>query len=79
MEGMLHLPQPPTVSPVRPAAPTVALAKAVPKAAPKPPPKKGPPPTVWQLLQHHGSVPALRVGARHEAAWVKRAQRLLLV
>ena len=56
-EGMLHLPQPPSVSPVRPAAPAVAMAKAVPKAAPKPNPLEGPPPTVWQLhvmLRHFG-------------------------
>ena len=38
---MLHLPQSPSVPPVRPAAPMAAVAKAVPKAAPQPPPKKG--------------------------------------
>ena len=38
--GMLHVPHPPSVRPVRPAAPTAAVAKAVPKAVLKPPPKK---------------------------------------
>ena len=42
VEGMMHLPQPPSVARVRPTAPVVALAKAVPKAAPKPPPQEGP-------------------------------------
>ena len=40
--GMLHLPQPSSVSPVRPAASPAAAARQAPKAAPKPPPKRGP-------------------------------------
>ena len=40
VEGMMHLPPPPSVPPVRPAAPAGAVVKAVPKAAPKPPPPK---------------------------------------
>ena len=36
-------PQPPSVSPVRAAAPAIVVAKAVPKAAPKLTPKKGVP------------------------------------
>ena len=44
MGGMLHLPQPPGVPPVRPAAPPAAAAKPAPKAAPEPPPKRSPPP-----------------------------------
>ena len=40
--GMLHLPQPPGVPPVRPAAPPATMAKPVPKTAPKLPPKKSP-------------------------------------
>ena len=40
--GMLHLPQPPGVPPVRPAAPPAAVAKPVPKTAPTPPPEKSP-------------------------------------
>ena len=39
--GMLHLPQPPSVPLVRPAASAAAVAKAVLKAAPTPPSKKG--------------------------------------
>ena len=42
--GMLHLPQPPSVPPVRPAAPLAAAARQAPKAAPKPPPKRDQPP-----------------------------------
>ena len=58
--GMLHLPQPPGVPPVRPAAPPAAAAKPVPKAAPKPPPKRSPPPqygsytNIRYVLQHFG-------------------------
>ena len=51
--GMLHLPQPPGVLPVRPAAPPAAVAKPVPKTAPKPPPKKGP-------SHQYGSYPNIR-------------------
>ena len=40
VEGMLHLPPPPSVPPVRPATPVVFVAKAVPKAEPKPAPMK---------------------------------------
>ena len=45
-EEMMHLPPPPSVPPVRPAGPMVAVAKAVPKAAPKPPPQERPQRTV---------------------------------
>ena len=75
-EGMLHLPQPPSVPPVRPAAPAVAVVKAAPKAAPKPLPKKG---VVWQLHEHEASAAALRGTTGHGAAWGRRAERLLLV
>ena len=44
MGGMLHLPQPPSVPRVRPAASPAAAARQAPKAAPKPPPKRSPPP-----------------------------------
>ena len=60
MGGMLHLPQPPSVPPVRPAAPLAAAARQAPKAAPKPPPKRSPPPqygayaNVRYVLQHFG-------------------------
>ena len=58
MGGMLHLPQPPSVPRVRPAAPPAAAARQAPKAAPKPPPKRGPPPqygaytNIRYVLQH---------------------------
>ena len=58
--GMLHLPQPPSVPPVRPAASPAAAAKPAPQAAPKPPPKRSPPPqygayaNIRYLLQHFG-------------------------
>ena len=57
-EGMLHLSQPPSVSPVQPAAPASAVANAVPKAAPKPPPQKG-------LRQQYGSCSNIRVVLQH--------------
>ena len=56
-KGMLHLPRPPSVSPVRRAAPTVAVAKAVPKIAPQPTPKKG-------LPQEYGNYSNIRVVLR---------------
>ena len=43
-EKFLHLPQPPSVPPVRLAAPPAAAARQAPKEAPKPPPKRGQPP-----------------------------------
>ena len=58
--GMLHLPQPPSVAPVRPAAPPAAVAKPVLKAAPKPPPKKSNPhqygnyTNISYVLRHFG-------------------------
>ena len=58
--GMLHLPQPPSVPPVRPAAFPAAAARPAPKAAPKPPPKRSPPPqygayaNIRYVLQHFG-------------------------
>ena len=60
IRGMLHLPQPPGVPPVRPAAPPAAAAKPAPKAAPKPPPKRSPPPQygcyaiIPYVLRHFG-------------------------
>ena len=42
--GMLFLPRPPSVPPVRTAASPAAAARLAPKAAPKPPPKRSPPP-----------------------------------
>ena len=60
MGGMLHLPQPPSVPPVRPAASPAAAAKPAPRAAPKPPPKRSPPPqygacaNIRYVLQHFG-------------------------
>ena len=56
----LHVPQPPSVPPVRPAAPPAAVAKPVPKAAPKPPLKKSHPhqygryTNIRYVLQHFG-------------------------
>ena len=67
-EGMLHLPRPPSVSPVRPAAPAVAVAKVVPKAAPKPPPKKG-------LPQQYGNYSNIRVVLRHFVGELATEQR----
>ena len=61
MGGMLHLPQPPSVPPVRPAASPAAAARPAPKAAPKPPPKRSPQPqygsyaNIRYVLQHFGS------------------------
>ena len=58
--GMLHLLQPPSVPPVRLAAPSAAAARPAPKAATKPPPKRSPPPqyggyaNVRYMLQHFG-------------------------
>ena len=58
--GMLHLPQPPSVPPVRPAASPAAAARPAPQAAPKPPPKRSPPPeygayaNIRYVLQHFG-------------------------
>ena len=75
---MLHLPQPPSVPPVRSEAPAAAVAKAVQKAATKPPPKP-PPPPVWQLHQYQVRAAALQGRAGHGAAWVEGAQRLTLV
>ena len=49
-ERMMHLPQPPSVAPVRPTAPMVDVAKTVAKAAPKPPPpspQQGPQCALW--------------------------------
>ena len=58
--GMLHLLQPPSVPPVRPAASPSAAAKPASQAAPKPPPKRSPPPqygayaNIPYVLQHFG-------------------------
>ena len=59
-EGMLHLPQPPSVLPVRPPSAEVAMAKTVPNAAPNPPPppKKG-------LPQQYGCYTNIRIVVRH--------------
>ena len=56
--GMLHLPQPPSVPAVRPAASWAAAARPAPKAAAKPPPKRSAPPqygasaNIRYVLQH---------------------------
>ena len=58
--GMLHLPQPPGVLPIRHTASPAAAAKLAPKAAPKPPPKRSPPlqygtyANIRYVLQHFG-------------------------
>ena len=58
--GMLHLPQPPSVQPVLPAASPAAAAKPAPQAAPKLPPNKNPPPqygayaNIRYVRQHFG-------------------------
>ena len=54
----MHQPPPPSVPPVRLAAPVVAMAKALPKAAPKPPPKKG-------LNVPYDSYPNIRAVVKH--------------
>ena len=60
MGGMLHLPQPPSVPPVWPAAPSAAAARQAPKVAPRPPPKRVPRPqyggytNIRYVLQHFG-------------------------
>ena len=66
--GMLHLPQPPGVPPVQPAAPLAAAAKPVPKTAPKPPPKKSPPP-------QYGSYANIRYVLRHFGGELATEQR----
>ena len=58
VRGMVHLPQPPSVPPVRPATPAGIVVKAVPRAASKPPSKKG-------LTQQYGSYSNIRVVLRH--------------
>ena len=56
--GMLHLPQPPSVPPVQPAASLATAARPAPQAAPKPPPKRSPTPqhdayaNIRYVLQH---------------------------
>ena len=58
--GMLHLLQPPSVPPVRPAASLAAAARQAPIAAHKLPPKRSPPPqygayaNIRYVLQHFG-------------------------
>ena len=58
--GMLHLPQPPSVPPVRPVASLAAAARPAPKAAPKLPPNRSPLPqygayaNIGYVLQHFG-------------------------
>ena len=58
--GMLHVLQPPSVPPVRPAASLAVAARQASKAAPKPPPKRSPPPqygayaNIRYVLQHFG-------------------------
>ena len=60
VEGMLNLPQPPSVPPVWPAASLAAATRLAPKAAPKPPSKRSPPPqygayaNIRYVLQHFG-------------------------
>ena len=66
--GMLHLPQPLSVPPVRPAAPAAAVAKPVPKGAPKPPPKKG-------LPHQYGNYANIRYVLRHVGGELATEQR----
>ena len=66
--GMLHLPQPPSVPPVRPAAPQAAVAKPVPKAAAKRPHKKSHP-------HQYGSYINIRYMLRHFAGELATGQR----
>ena len=68
--GMLHVPQLPTVPPVRPAAPPAAMAKPVPKAEPKPPSKKPPPPP-----HKYGNYANIRCVLRHFAGELAMEQR----
>ena len=67
----MHLPPPPRVPPVQPAAPVVAVAKVVPKVAPKPPPplrKKG-------LSVPYGSYSNIRVVLKHFRGHLATEQR----
>ena len=68
MGGMLRLPQPPGVPPVRPAAPPATVAKPVPKTAPKPPPKKSP-------SNQYGSYTNIRYMLRHFGGELATEQR----
>ena len=67
-EGMLHLPQPPLVPPVRPAALAVAGAMAITKAAPKPPQKKS-------LSVPNGSYPNFKVAPKQFGGQLATEQR----
>ena len=76
--GMLHLPQPAIVPPVRPAAPPAAAARPAPKAAPMPPRNRSPPPqygdyaNIWYMLQHFcGDLPTEQRGSKeiNVCAW----------
>ena len=58
VEGILHLPPPPSLPPVRPAAPVVVVANAVPKAEPKPAPMK-------DMSLPYGSYSDIRVVLKH--------------
>ena len=66
--GMLHLPQPTSVPPVRPAAPPAAAARPAPKAAPKPPQMRSPPP-------QYGSYANIRYVLRHFGGDLATEQR----
>ena len=68
VQGMLHLPQPPGVPPVRLAAPPAAAARSAPKAEPKPPPKRSPPP-------QYGSYANIRYVLRHFGGNLATEQR----
>ena len=68
MGGMLHLPQPPGVPPVRPAAPLAAAARPAPKTALEPPPKRSPPP-------QYGSYANIRYVVRHFGGGLATEQR----
>ena len=58
--GMLHLPQPPSVPPVRPAAPPAAAAKQGPESGAPAAAQEEPPASVWRLCQHSVRAAALR-------------------
>ena len=66
--GMLHLPRPPGVPPVRRAAPPADAAKPAPKTAPKPPPKKS-------FSHKYGSYTNIRYVLRHFGGELATEQR----
>ena len=77
--GMLHLPQPPSVPPIRPAAPPAAAARPAPKGSAQAATREEPPTSVWRLCQHSVRATALRRRPGHGAAWIEGDQPLPLV